>query len=61
MNFINKHFGLLMRKLEGQEYGDMIREYKTPEEVLGLDYPKWINEKELIFSTLAGEKKIIMK
>ncbi|QWU15041.1 hypothetical protein SAMN04487895_109249 [Paenibacillus sophorae] len=63
--FYQKSFlGLLMQKLNGQEYSDMISDYKaykTPEEVLGLDYPKWINEKELIFNTLAGEKKIIMK
>lgn len=57
-------FGLLMKKMKGQEYQDQIlnfEDYQTAEQVLGMDDPEWLSEKEIIFHTLAGDKKIKIK
>jgi len=56
------NLGMLMKKLEGQEYNTIIRsgDYQTPEEVLGIDYAEWSGEKKVIFSTVRGEEQIVL-
>ncbi|WP_264370894.1 hypothetical protein [Paenibacillus sabinae] len=36
-------------------------DYQTAEQVLGMDDPEWLSEKEIIFHTLVGDKKIKIK
>lgn len=64
-DFYQKAFlGLFMKKLEGQDYFTLIQasgDYTPPREVLGTEYAKWINEKEILFNTVTGEKKVFLK
>lgn len=53
-----------MKELEGQDYSTLIQasgDYSAPREVLGTEYAKWINEKEILFNTVNGEKKVFLK
>ncbi|MRN54916.1 hypothetical protein [Paenibacillus monticola] len=57
-------FGLFMKNLEGQDYFILIQssvDYTPPREVLGTEYANWINEKEILFNTVTGEKKVFLK
>lgn len=52
--------GLLMKKLEVRNYTDEFSDiYNTYEGEM--DNPKWINEREIIFRTNHGDKRIIVR
>ncbi|RAR42158.1 hypothetical protein [Paenibacillus sp. MDMC362] len=61
--FYQKSFPFLMRRLPEEDVGITVYDhdlYPNAERALGFDRPKWLNEKEVIFESKDGRKKITL-
>lgn len=61
--FYQKSFSFLMKKLPEEDVGITVYDYdahQNAESVLGFDRPEWLNEKEVIFESKDGRKKITL-